>query len=300
MTNQHPFNGMKYFGKICLCALSTVVGIMVAGLLSSALHLEPPKLPGPVNNQLLGLLCLVGGLVLSLALAALSPQLPGRRRSRFMIIGWFVFAWLGINNTIEATIFTTLGGGPVMVVTMLFVSIFVAGAVVWLFDSHMAATLCSNSFHRFFDNRTVAQWAVRLLLVVVAFPVIYFFFGMPVGLMVGRFYQNQSFDLRMPSLGVVIGVQFLRGLIALLATLPILVVWPASRQRFEWTFGLNLFVVAGLYGLIQAYWMPWTLRSVHLVELFLDSVAYGWLLAILLLPRVPAPVEVVGARNYNI
>jgi hypothetical protein len=290
----------KYLGKIGLCALSTVVGIMVAGLLSSALHLDQPRLPGSVNPQILILLCLVGGFVLSLALAALSPQLPGNRRSRFMIIAWFVFAWLGMNNTIEASIFTTLGGGLVMVVTMLFVSIFVAGAVVLLFGNLERGISFSDGFHRLFDHRTVAQWAVRLALLLLAFPVVYFFFGMPVGLMVGKFYQNQSFDLRMPSLGVVIGVQFLRSLIALLAGLPILIVWPASRPRFAWTFGLNLFVVAGLYGLIQAYWMPWTLRGVHLVELFLDSVVYGWLLAILLLPRVPAPVEDVGARNYNI
>jgi hypothetical protein len=74
----------------------------------------------------------------------------------------------------------------------------------------------------------------------------------------------------------------------LLAVLPLLVIWPGSRQRFAWIFGLNLFVVAGLYGLIQAYWMPWTLRSIHTVELLLDSVAYGWLVAALLLPRATA------------
>ena len=85
--------------------------------------------------QLLGLLCLVGGFVLSLALAALSPQLQGNRRARFMVIAWFVFAWLGINNTIEASIFTTIGGAPAMMATMLFLSLFVAGAVVLLFGN---------------------------------------------------------------------------------------------------------------------------------------------------------------------
>jgi hypothetical protein len=291
---------MKYFGKICLCALSTAVGIMIAGPLSSALHLEQPRLPGPVNPQMLGLLFLVGGFLLSLALAALSTQLPGSRRSRFIIIAWFVFAWLGINNPIEACIFTTLGGGLVMVLTMLFVSIFVAGAVVWMFDSRLAGTRLPDSFHRFFGHRTVAQWAVRLSLALLAFPVVYFFFGMPVGLMVGRFYQDQSFGLQLPSLNVVIGVQLARSLIALLAGLPILVLWSGSRQRFAWTFGLNLFVVAGLYGLIQAYWMPWTMRSIHTVELFLDSVVYGWLLAVLLLPRKLTRVGDVGMLNYNI
>ena len=277
-----------------------MVGTFVGGIVSSALHLEQPKLPGPVDTQILGLLCLVGGFILSLALATLSPQLQVKRRPRFAVIAWFVFAWLGINNTIEAGIFTTIGGAPTMIVTMLLLSVSVAGAVVLLFGGREVRTSFSYDFRQFIANRTKAQWAVRMLLAVLAFPVVYFFFGMPVGLMVGKYYQTESFDHQIPSLGVVIGVQFIRSLIALLAGLPILVVWPGSRQRLAWTFGLNLFVVAGLYGLIQAYWMPWTLRSIHTVELFLDSVVYGGLLAILLLPRVPAPVEAVGARNDNI
>lgn len=295
---------MKYIGKIILCALSSVIGTFVGGMVSNALSLEQPNLPGPVNMQLLGLLCLVGGFVLSVALAELCRCLPGNRRARFAVIVWFVFAWLGINNTIEASVFTTIGGATAMMATMLFLSLFVAGAVVLLFGNRERGTSFSDAVRLFFYHRTVAQWAVRFSLAVLAFPIVYFFFGMPVGLMVGKFYQNQSFGLQMPSLGVVMGVQFIRSLIALLVVLPILVAWPGSRQRFAWTFGLNLFVVSGLYGLIQAYWMPWTMRSVHLVELLLDSLAYGWLLTVLLMPRAsahhPVPVEETGVRNYTI
>jgi hypothetical protein len=242
--------------------------------------------------------------MLALALATLSPQLQVKRRSRFMVIAWFVFAWLGINNTIEASIFTTIGGEPTMVVTMLSLSLFVAVVVALLFSNREGRKSFSGGFRRFFNHRTAGQWIIRFSWVVLAFPVIYFFFGMPVGLIVGKFYQNQSFGLQMPSLNVVISVQFVRSFIALLAVLPLLVIWPGSRQRFAWIFGLNLFVVAGLYGLIQAYWMPWTLRSIHTVELLLDSVAYGWLVAALLLPRAtahnPVPVEETGVRNYTI
>ena len=50
------------------------------------------------------------------------------------------------------------------------------------------------------------------------------------------------------------------------------------------TYGLSLFVVLGLYGMIQAYWMPWDMRGIHAVEILLDSLVYGWLLVILLVP----------------
>ena len=289
---------IQYIGKILLCALSLMVGTFVGGAFSTVLHLEQAKLPAPMNLPLLGVLCLDGGIVLSLALAALSRSLPGNRGVRFAAIAWFAFAWLGINNTIEACLFTSLGGGPSMVVTMLFPCLFVAGAVVLLFRGREAGASFSSNVCQFFANQTAAQWAIRLSAAVLAFPIVYFTFGMPVGLMVGDYYRHHEFGLRFPPLNVVIGVQLIRSLFALLGVLPILVAWPGSRRRFAWTFGLSLFVVSGLYGLIQAYWMPWTLRSIHVVELLFDSLAYGWLLALLLLPR--APVEQAGVRNYNI
>jgi hypothetical protein len=295
---------IKYIGKIILCALSATVGTLVGGMFSTALHLEQPKLPAPMNLPLLGVPCLAAGIVLSIALAALSQRLPGNRGVRFVTIAWFVFAWLGINNTIEASIFTTVGGAPAIVVTMLFPCLFVAGAVVLLFSRRESGTLFSRGPGEFVADRTAAQWIIRLSAAWLAFPIVYFVFGMPVGLMVGKFYQAQAFGLQMPSLGVVIGVQCLRSLIALLAAVPILIVWPGSRSRFARTFGLVLFVVSGLYGLVQAYWMPWTLRSIHSVELLLDSLAYGWLLAVLFLSRAPAPrsgpVDPATIPNYNI
>jgi hypothetical protein len=296
---------IKYLGKICLCALSSVIGTMVGGAFSSALHLDQPKLPGSVNMQLMGFLCLVGGIVLSLALAELSRWLRGNRWARFAVIAWFGFAWLGINTTIEASVFTTVGGGAAVMVTMLFSSLFVAGAVVLLFGSHKSRAPIPDSLDQFFAHRTAVQWTIRMSAALLAFPVVYFFFGTPVGMIVGKYYRSHDFGLQMPSsLGVLIGVQILRSLISLFAALPILAGWQGSRRRFAWTFGLSLFVVSGLYGLIQAYWMPGTLRSIHSVELLLDSLAYGWLLAALLWSPAPAgnsvPAEKAAKSNSNV
>jgi len=295
---------VKYLGKILLCTLSVMVGAVAGGMFSTALRLEQPKVPGQVDLRWLGLYSFAGGVVLSVALTELAWCLPGDRRLRFVIIAWLAFAWLGLNNVIEATIFTTIGGGISVVVTMLFPSLCVAGAVTRLFEGLESAELVSAGVRRFLSDRTVAQWIIRSSAAVIAFPVVYFLFGMPVGLIVGESYRNQAFDLQMPTLGVVIGVQFLRSLVALLAVLPVLIVWPGSRQRFAWTFGLNLFVLSGLYGLIQAYWMPWRMRGIHTIELLFDSLAYGWLLAFLLRSGAPAgnplPAEKVGKPDDHV
>jgi len=283
-------------GKILLCALATVVGTMLGGLAASALPLAQPKLPSQVDAGRLILYTFAGAVVLSVTLTELSRCLRGNRRTRFAVIAWLAYAWLGVNNTIEASIFTTIGGGPFVIVTMLFPCLFAAAAVALLFGGSGTRPPV-----QFFAGQTVVQWAIRLAAAIIVFPVIYFFFGTPVGLIVGKFYQDQAFGLQMPSsLGVLLAVQFVRSLIALLAALPVLIVWSGSRRGFAWTFGLSLFVLSGLYGLIQAYWMPWTLRSIHTIELLFDSLAYAWLVAMLLLPRARTLVAEVGAPNYTI
>lgn len=287
-TNRNQFGMIKYIWKIVLCTLSLMVGTMAGGMLSTALQLEQPKIPAVVDLRLLGIYTFAAGVVLSIALAELSRQLRGNRWVHFAATAWFAFAWLGINNTIEASIFTTIGGWPSMVVTMQFPCLFVAGAIALLFGGRESEASFFDGLRQLFANRTTAQWTIRLSAALLAFPIVYFTFGMPVGLIVGDYYRNHAFGLQFPALNVVMGMQLIRGTFALLATLPILITWPWSRRRFVWIFGLSLFVVSGLYGLIQAYWIPWTLRSVHIVEFLLDSLAYAWLLAVLLLSRAPA------------
>jgi hypothetical protein len=294
---------IRYLGKILLCALSLLIGTMAGGMATAMLKLEQPKIPGQVDMRLLVLYTFVGGIVLSIALAELSRWLRGNRRLRFAVIAWFAYVWLGVNNPIEACIFTTIGGGPSMVVAMLFPCLFVAGAVTLMSGLCETPASFPVSLVQITSDRTKVQWIIRLLAAVVAFPMIYFLFGMPVGLLVGTFYSDREFGLQMPSLEIVVGVQFIRSLFALSAIVPVLIVWRGSRRRFAWTVGLSLFVVSGLYGLIQACWLPWTLRGIHGVELLLDSLIYSWILAALLLPHAPVSrspaIEETGVHNYN-
>ena len=283
------FYPAKYIAKILLSALILMAGTIAGVMLSLALRLEQPQFPEPMNMWSFAAYTFAAGVVLSIALAELSRWLGGNRWARFAAIAWFVYAWMGINNPIEGNIYTSMGGGPFTIVTMLFPCLFVAGAVELLFGGREPEATFSDDLRQFFANRTTAQWILRLAAAVLAFPLVYFVFGMPVGLIVGEYHHNHAFGLRLPSsLNVILGVQFMRSGFALLAALPILVAWRGSWRRFVWTFGLSLFVVSGLYGLMEAFWMPWTLRGIHSVELLLDSLAYGWLLAVLLLSRAPA------------
>ena len=114
--------------------------------------------------------------------------------------------------------YTFMGGGPFATVTMLFVCLFEAGAVELLFGGRESETIFSDDLHHFFASRTTAQWTLRLSAALLAFPLVYFAFDMPVGLIVAEYHFHHSFGLKLPpSLNVLLGVEFLRSGFALLA-----------------------------------------------------------------------------------
>jgi hypothetical protein len=227
----------------------------------------------------------VGGVVLSMGLAAIARGFDGGPMTRWLMLGWFTCACMGINNTIEAGIFTSLGGTAYLLLLQLVSCVILAGVVVRLFPGPAPMEAVSVRIRKYFLSRVAGAWVWRLAAAILAFPVVYFLIGAPVGMVVADHYRDQSFGLRMPSLPVILGVQFLRSGIFLLACLPILVAWSRSRRALVVALGMGLFVVVGLYGLLQGYWMPAGMRILHAVEILADSFVYGAILVTLLVPR---------------
>jgi len=276
---------ISYIWKILVCALSVVVGTVLGGMMFTALGLPGPQMPPAVDARLLAFWTLVGSVVLSFGLAEIARRLRGSFWTRWLFVAWFAYGCLGINNTIEASFFTSIGGGPALAVLWLVACLLSAGVVTLLFRDPAPAESFGVRVRRFFGGRTFGQWTWRLAAAWLGFPVVYFVFGMPVGLLVQHSYRDQAFGLRLPGLEVVIAVEFARGIVFLLGATPIFVAWSGLRRRLSVIFGLSLFIVLGLHSLLQAYWLPWGMRGLHTVEILLDSLVYGWLLVRLLVPR---------------
>jgi hypothetical protein len=274
-----------YIWKILVCALSVVIGTVLGGMMFTALGLPGPQMPPAVDARLLAFWTQIGSMVLSIGLAAIARGLRGSFWTRWLIVAWFAYGCLGINNTIEASFFTSIGGGPAMAVLWLVACLLSAGVVALLFRSPAPGESFGESVRRFFGGRTLGQWVLRLAAAWLAFPMVYFLFGTPVGLLVQNAYRDQAFGLRLPGLEVIIAVEFVRSVVFLLGALAIFVAWSGLRRRLSLVFGLSLFTVLGLHSMLQAYWLPWSMRGVHSVEILLDSLVYGWLLVRLLVPR---------------
>jgi hypothetical protein len=226
----------------------------------------------------------LGALVLVAAIAPLASRLAGGFVARWLALAGFVWVALGVCNGIEAHFFTTLGQWHAIALVMLAPSLLFAALVAWLFPAVVGAETLTATGLR---GRGLGQWLWRVPLALLAFPFVYYVFGMLLmtvapGLM--EYYRGGVAWLRIPDPAVIPLVQLLRSALFLVSTLPILALWRGRRGMLMLQLGLGSWVVVGLFGLLQAVWMPMALRVPHTLEILADSMVYAWMLVGLLVP----------------
>jgi hypothetical protein len=273
---------LDYLWKTSLCVLTYLVGIAAGGAVAAFCGLSLPAIPaaGGETSPLFGLL--VGCTLLVLSLGPLAQRVQGGRVARWLMLAAFAYVCLGVNTAIEAGIFTTFGGMTGMAVITAVPCVLVALVASLVFRPQGPTESFRASLRGFAGRLDGRQWIWRISAAVLAFPLIYFVFGMPVGLLVGDYYRQEAFGLVLPGISTVIATQLLRSVLYLAASLPIVAAWSGSRRGFILVFGIALFVFTGLFGMVQASWLPVQIRLIHTVELFADAMTYACALAVLL------------------
>jgi hypothetical protein len=78
--------------------------------------------------------------------------------------------------------------------------------------------------------------------------------------------------------------------------MPVLILWSGSRRHLVLALGLAFYVLVGLFGMIQSYWLAPTLQVLHNSEMLIDSMAYALALAILLVRKDETNTDELFAR----
>lgn len=279
---------VHYLWKVPLCVLAYMVGMVGGGVLLPWLGMKMPDMPAQADPQLVALYTLIATVAIAAAVGPVARAIRGRYAVRWLALFLFAAVCLSINTGIEASIFTKVAGLPVAALGIL-PALLLAATAALVFRPGKNGETESRSLGQFFASHSAGQWAWRILAAILAFPIIYFAFGMPVGVLIGDYYRQEQFGLILPPLGTVIVVQLVRSVLFLAATFPIVALWLGSRRRLILALGAALFVFVGLFGMIQAHWLPAHIRAVHTVEFLADSMAYALALAGLLF--VPAQGE---------
>jgi hypothetical protein len=275
-----------FLGKLLICALTFVVGMILGGILAGLAGLPAPTLPPEMDANTTMLIMFASSPLLVLALYFLGRELVG---------GWFVragvlalLAWIAytLNTVIEGIVFSSYVNDPWFnLITFTPPVLLCAGATAWLYPSHHRAESFLYAWRTHFQQRTASAWTWRLLLAAVSFMPIYYFFGLLVVPFVGAYYQQSAFGLAVPPLSTLLAVLLLRSVLFFVATLPVIVAWQGTKGQLWLRLGFALFVLVGLIYMLAGTWLPPALRFIHSLEILADSFVHAAVLVWLLAPR---------------
>jgi hypothetical protein len=270
---------MKTIGKIVICIVAYIAGVMLSGMITGALGLPSSGLPAGTTQQGIFGAMLVGVPLLVIGLTPLAIGMGGSRLQRGLALFTVVFIAIALNTIIEAKVFSNFIKISLAMMCLHYVlpCAFLTGAMVLLFKS-AGQPIGIPSF-------TASQWAWRIGAAWLAFPVCYLLFGMCVAPFVTQAYLDGIAGLKLPPMPLILKVQALRSLLFLASSLPVVMLWSGSRKNLFLAFGFAEAMMVGIHALAQAYWLPTVLRVGHSIEITFDSFAYIGVLVLLFAAR---------------
>ena len=278
---------MGYLWKLPLASVVFMIGLTIGGALLPMLGLVPPELPRGVDAGTIGLSFALGSLLFGLVLAFLAQGICGSFILRWFSLSLMMWVAYAINNVIEGGIYSTFAATSTIQsmlytgLSLLLPTLGQAAVITALFKSPSKELFVRAHLSVF----PLWGWVWRLVVALVAFPVIYFIFGMMVEPLIREYYVQGQFELALPSLSVIIPVQLLRSALFLLVSLPVILLWGKRRTALILTLGFALFVFVGGFSMVTTYWFAWQLRVFHSLEILADEMLYALVLVILFAPQ---------------
>ena len=190
-----------------------------------------------------------------------------------MVIESFFFMTTGAVSSILNAFFTILN--------FLLPGMFVSVMIAVLFRPSQTESV-RYSLTTFFSSRNISQWSWRFACALLAYPVIYFSFGLILQPLLRDFFSQGLYELTTPTGGQWIPLQLLRSFFFLLVSLPVVIWWSGSRRRLWLALGSSIFVLTAFLAVFTAYGFPWQMRLFRGLELLADGLAYAGALIILL------------------
>lgn len=198
---------------------------------------------------------------------------------------WLNFFVVGsFSNMIEGYFFTSVFESD---------TVFIMGALAMLFFSGIQAGLASiilekggnglmGNLVEYFADAKTSGLIKRITVGTLTYFPVYFFFGMLVSPFVMPYYRDSSLGLIIPPFTVIVPLEVFRGFMYVICLIPITAALASGRRNTAIAFIGMLFIPGALLPLLADQGLPAPIIPFHLVEIFADSVVYGYILARLL------------------
>jgi len=278
-------------GKLLLCGLAYFVGLMLGGMVTTALRLPPPPMPAGVSQSAAAIGLLGASPMLALGLALLAPHIAGRWPARTLMLAGLLFVAYSLNTLLDASLYVTgyADTSAFMLISSLVPSLLCGAAAAWLFAPASPHRGLRGAWREFFGQRTAGQWLWRLALAAVAFAPVYILFGLMVNPFTEAYYAQNLYGLHLATWGEILPMQLARSGLFLAVCLPIIAAWQGTARSLFLRLGGAQFALVGLTMALVGTWLPWLVRLPHTVEILADSFVYAGLLVWLLARPAASP-----------
>jgi hypothetical protein len=270
--------------------LSAVVLTAFALLLSSS----KPSVTLSVPNLLIKV---VSGILYVAVMAPLARQVFYRRFPRFLAIFVPLYITGVLTDLVEAYFYTTLLTSFSLIAALIIEGLpllLIAGIIAWLIPATEDARN-EPRFSQVMRERSFFSWAWRIVVAGVPYTAIYLFFGVLVTPIEHAFYYDPAFIASLhtvvPSTATTLILEAVRGILFVLAMVPVMAVMRKSR----WSTGLYIVLI----GAVLEAWIPllgqvsWPvmMRVGNVLELTGDACGRALLMALLVaLPPLKANI----------
>jgi hypothetical protein len=234
----------------------------------------------------------IAGVFLAIVLGLLFARLPFRRAIRIGVAWLALFVVQEFSNLVEGYFFTTYIQTIYLFFAATFNSLLVtlieALLVGFLFIPEKVDRSFVEEFHAYAHRRSWRSWILRIVAGSVVYFPIYFLFGALISPFVLPYYESSSMGLRIPSFTVMIPLELVRGLLYVVALLPVIALLRVER-KYVFAGVASLLYVAGAFApFLAGPGFPVQLRIFHGVEILADSLVYGAALAYLFAFKSPS------------
>ncbi|MFW9966692.1 MAG: hypothetical protein ACFFEA_06005 [Candidatus Thorarchaeota archaeon] len=229
------------------------------------------------------------GILYGITLYYLNVNMPLRRRTR-MLITWFaLYVIQMLNPVLEGIFFTTqFMGQPELalgaVVFGLILTLPTAIAASYLFNPVGDFRSFGDMRREYFAGWPSSQYAIRFVIASMLWLAIYFIIGSIIAPLVLPYYTDGSvgYNLTLPSIEIVILLQTVRGFIYAISFLPIVISTNLDKKKLALIMVGLLYVAGALAVFVISEQFPVFLRLIHGIELFVDSLIAGIVMAYVL------------------
>ena len=247
-------------------------------------YLVPLQQGTPTVGYMLG--ALITGLLYGTVLLYMESRLHVSRVRRILIVAAPVYAIQFLNPVLEGYFFTTRLNSPATLLGaiifgfILVLAYSVAASLIFPPEASLAEL---NEDHEELNFRELPN-LLKMILAALSWPLIYFVFGLIISPIVSPYYSDPQspYYLVLPGLGTILMVQVLRGFIYVFSLLPLLSSLRLNARSMLLTLTGLMYIGGGLAIFVVVETFPLTLRVVHGLEIFADSLVFSAVVTYLL------------------